>query len=202
MKKEFIHYDLMRDNTIKIMDKIYSQDKFYPDIMYVCLRGGSYIGNIISEFFKSLHKEKKVIYAALIPRSYNEIGKREQIIIDGWTHHPNTLNKDSKVMIVDDIYDSGFTVNVVCDEIMKIGIPRQNIKIIVHEYKNRIHLGKDLLPIKPDYYCRKIDIANPETDDIWLHYLSHELIGLTKDEIKEYYGYDKDVCNILLNFKG
>lgn len=51
MHKEFVTCDTVRNNAIKLAYKIY-RDGFIPDIIYVSLRGGAYMGNVISEYFK------------------------------------------------------------------------------------------------------------------------------------------------------
>ena len=68
------------------------------------------------------------------------------------------------------------------------GIPRDDIKVVVHDYKYFTYYEKQL-PIQPDYYCRKFLINSPE-ENRWIHYLSHELVGLTKEELQEYYFKD------------
>jgi hypothetical protein len=40
--------------------------------------------------------------------------------------------------------------------------------------------------VQPDYYCVKHEILSKE-EDIWIHYMSHELVGLTEDELKKNY---------------
>jgi len=75
MNKEFMHFDTVRDNAIKLAHKIYT-DGFIPDVIYVSLRGGAYLGNIISEYFKIVHKgAHPVYYAAVVARSYSDVGK-------------------------------------------------------------------------------------------------------------------------------
>ncbi len=51
MHKEFVPYDMIRNNAIKLAYRIY-KDGFIPDVIYVSLRGGAYMGNVISEYFK------------------------------------------------------------------------------------------------------------------------------------------------------
>lgn len=189
MIKEFLPYEKMRNNSIKLAYTIYC-DGFIPDVIYVSLRGGAYIGNIISEYFKIVRtKERPVFYAAVVARSYADIRKQESIMIDGWTYDPDYLRQGDKVLLVDDIFDSGRTINKLIDIIMEKGIPRNDIKIVVHDYKVFAYKQKQL-PIQPDYYCRKHYIENPE-DDIWIHYTSHELFGLTENELQTYY-FSKD----------
>ena len=65
------------------------------------------------------------------------------------------------------------------------GIPREDIKVVVHDYKYFTYY-KEQLPIQPDYYCRKFEITKPE-ENRWIHYMSHELVGLSKEELENYY---------------
>lgn len=51
VKKEFVPYDTIRNNALKLAHRIHT-DGFIPDVIYVSLRGGAYLGNIISEYFK------------------------------------------------------------------------------------------------------------------------------------------------------
>ena len=52
MKKEFISPEFLRDSALKLAHKMYKEDKFVPDIIYVSLRGGAYMGNVFSEYYK------------------------------------------------------------------------------------------------------------------------------------------------------
>jgi hypothetical protein len=186
VKKEFLSYRVVRDNAIKLAYKIYS-DGFSPDIIYVSLRGGAYIGNVISEYFKIVRKDRRpVFYAAVVARSYVDINKREKVQVDGWTYDPEYLRNGDKVLFLDDIFDSGRTINHLVGILIDKGVPRQDIKIAVHDYKLRTYVKKQLA-IQPDYYCRKLLVTNPK-DDIWIHYMSHELEGLTLSEQETYYG--------------
>lgn len=185
MHKEFVTYDTIRNNALKLAYKIY-KDGFIPDVIYVSLRGGAYMGNVMSEYFKFIRDEDRpVFYAAVVARSYTNISTHEAIKIDGWTYNPDFLRGGDKVLLVDDVYDSGRTINYLLDVIMQRGLSRNNIKVAVHDYKIR-HYIEDNQPIKPDYWCRKIEVAKPE-DETWIHYMSHELVGLTREEAEKYY---------------
>ena len=185
MHKEFVPYDTIRNNALKLAYRIY-KDGFVPDIIYVSLRGGAYMGNVISEYFKFIRgDDKPVFYAAVVARSYTEVGTQEAVKIDGWTYSPDFLRGGDKVLLVDDVYDSGRTINYLAQVIMGRGLSRDNIKIAVHDYKIR-DFAPDLLPVKPDYWCRKIE-AKTRDDETWIHYMSHELVGLTREEAEKYY---------------
>jgi hypoxanthine phosphoribosyltransferase len=185
MKKEFLQYDTVRDNALKLAHRIYCEN-FIPDIIYVSLRGGAYLGNVISEYFKVARKDARpVYYAAVAARSYTDVSKADKVKIDGWTYSPDHLRVGDKVLLVDDIFDTGRTVNYLAQIIIDKGIPRQDLKIAVHDYKY-FYDKKDQLPIQPDYWCRKHELSvNGESS--WIHYMSHELVGLNKEDLEEYY---------------
>ena len=75
-------------------------------------------------------------------------------------------------------------------------MPREDIKVVVHDYKYFTY-QEEQLPIQPDYYCRKFVINNPD-ENRWIHYMSHELVGLSKEELeKNYYSQDPELRDIL-----
>lgn len=185
MRKEFIPYDTIRNNAIKLAYRIY-QDGFIPDVIYVSLRGGAYMGNVMSEYFKFVRGDRRpVFYAAVVARSYTGFNQEDSIKIDGWTYNPDFLRHGDRVLLVDDVFDSGRTINHLARVIMDRGLPRSDVKIAVHDYKIREYIPQRL-PVTPDYWCRKIIVTTPQ-DETWIHYMSHELEGLTREEVKEHY---------------
>ncbi len=196
MRKEFLPYDTVRNNALKLAHRIHA-DGFVPDIIYVSLRGGAYLGNVISEYFKIVRKsDRPVFYAAVVAHSYTDVQAHEQVRIDGWTYSPEYLRHGDRVLLVDDIYDSGRTINHLVEILLEKGIPRTDIKVAVHDYKAAKYREEEL-PIRPDYYCRKIEVASPE-DEVWIHYMSHELVGLSEQELQtHYYPEDPELKDIL-----
>ncbi|MCL2412077.1 MAG: phosphoribosyltransferase [Treponema sp.] len=189
MDKEFLEFDKERDNSIKLAHKIYSEG-FIPDVIYVSLRGGAYLGNIISEYFKIVRRNARpVYYAAVAARSYTDVAKAEKVIVDGWTYSPDHLRIGDKILLVDDIFDSGRTINHLAKIITEKGIPRNDLKIAVHDYKYFTDKNEQL-PFQPDYWCRKLDVSIHD-EERWIHYMSHELVGLTQQELEEHY-YKRD----------
>ena len=185
MKKEFIDTHTVKKNAFFLAEKIYNDD-FIPSIIYVSLRGGAILGNIISEYFKlSTHPASPPIYGAVVIHSYSGVKETKNITIDGWTYPPNKLRRHDKVLLIDDIFDSGRTINKLCEILEEQGVVRENLKIAVHDYKIHQFIQSEHL-FTPDYYCRKIEILTPE-EDSWIHYLSHELEGLTEKEIETNY---------------
>jgi hypoxanthine phosphoribosyltransferase len=189
MKKEFLQFDIVRDNALKLAHHIYSEG-FIPDVIYVSLRGGAYLGNVISEYFKIVHKgQRPVYYAAVVARSYTDVALAEKVQVDGWTYSPEYLRVGDRVLLVDDIFDTGRTINHLAQIILDKGIPRKDLKIAVHDYKY-FSDKPEQLSFQPDYWCKKHEMSIHD-ESTWIHYMSHELSGLTKDELEEHY-YKRD----------
>jgi hypoxanthine phosphoribosyltransferase len=184
VSKKFLTYIKVRNDALKLAKRIYD-DGFMPDVIYVPLRGGAYMGNVFSEFFKLVNtKDRPVFYAAVVARSYTDLHQSGRVRIDGWTYNPEYLRNGDKVLFVDDIFDSGRTINYLVECILDKGLPRRDVKIAVHDYK--VFPDAPSRPITPDYWCEKMVVEKPE-DEEWIHYLSHELEGLTDEEIAAYY---------------
>lgn len=198
--KVFIPHDKIRDAALKLAYKMYKEDNFIPDVIYVSLRGGVYMANVMSEFYKMVCKNAKrrpVLYSAVVARSRAAQipGEQTKVFVDGWTYSPDFLRAGDKVLLVDDIFDTGNTVNALARTIMDKGIPREDLKIAVYDYIVPLYKNKTPLPIQPDYYCEK-HVYNCKEDETWIHYLCHEFIGLSSEEIEEQYE-DPEVRKIL-----
>lgn len=197
VRKDFIGFEQVRNNALLLAKKILDSG-FLPDIVYVSLRGGAYLGNVLSEYLRFFTPaRKRLFYAAVVAHSYTDVKSRQQVRVDGWTYDPQYLRGGDNVLFVDDIFDSGHTINHLVDILLGRGIPREDIKVAVHDFK--VYGWKPMLPITPDFWCRRWDIAKPE-DDVWIHYLSHELVGLTSEEIERYYlkpDQTEDLRNLL-----
>ena len=200
MIKEFISYDNIRNDALILAHKIY-HDGFVPDIIYCSLRGGACMANVISEYYKLVTK-KAVKYAGVVTHSYSDMKQQGQVRVDGWTYPPENLKKGDKILLADDIFDSGKTANFLVECFIAHGIRRSDIKLVVHDYK--IFTGKTPLPIQPDYWCRKFEIKGTD-DNRWIHYMSHELEGLSHEELEEHYFKDapelRDVLEPILGNK-
>jgi hypoxanthine phosphoribosyltransferase len=198
MEKQFLPYNTVRNNALKLACRIY-RGGFVPDVIYVSLRGGAYLGNVISEYFKILRRQQEgrpVYYAAVVARSYTGIAEADDIKVEGWTYNPEYLRIGDKVLLVDDIFDTGRTINHLARIILEKGIPRCDIKVAVHDYKYFTDKPSQL-PVQPDYWCRKFDLSSAD-EDMWIHYMSHELVGLSAEELeKYYYAEDPELRDVL-----
>ena len=99
MIKEFLPYDKVRNDALKLAHKIL-QDGFIPDVIYVSLRGGAYMANVISEYFKIARKNyRPVLYASVVARSYSDIRQHDKVMVDGWTYSPEHLRAGDKILL-------------------------------------------------------------------------------------------------------
>ena len=202
MIKEFLPYDVVRNDALKLAYKLYNIDGFVPDVIYSSLRGGEYMANVISEYYKIAHKNHHpVLYAAVVARSYTDVRKSTpRVYVDGWTYPPANLRPGDRIMLIDDIFDTGNTINALVDILLDYGVSRENIKVVVHDYKDCTYRKKQ--PVLPDYWCRKLVINSPE-EDRWIHYMSHELVGLSEEELEQnYYKQDPELKSVLGSYLG
>lgn len=189
MIKEFLPYETVRNDALKLAYRMYHDDGFVPDVIYCSLRGGAYMANVISEYYKIVRKNfRPVLYAAVVARSYSGVRESSQkVYVDGWTYPPENLRPGDEIMLVDDIFDTGQTINALVQILLDRGLPRENIKVVVHDYKSFTFRARPR--IEPDYWCRKFEITKPE-EDRWIHYMSHELVGLSAKDLEEHYFRD------------
>lgn len=55
MKKRFIPYNVIRDEGFGMARRIVA-DRFVPTVMYVPIRGGVYLGNVLNEYLTIAYK--------------------------------------------------------------------------------------------------------------------------------------------------
>ena len=97
------------------------------------------------------------------------------------------MNAQDKLLIVDDVFDSGRSVDALIkqlQDLMRLNVPT-DIRIATPWYKP----ANNKTSLKPDYFVH-------ESDD-WLVF-PHELSGLTQQEIKEGKTELSDILDILV----
>jgi len=152
-------------DIIKLVDKLSEKiiSSYEPNTIIGVLRGGMIIADLISD-----NIDLKEVYA-LGCKSYYDINKRNIVKI----YHPLILEKliDRKVLLVDDVSDTGNTLETAINYILKPKEPKE-IKTAT------IHI-KPWCKIKPDFYLieTKAWIVYP-----WERY---ETIRLIKSKIND-----------------
>lgn len=184
MKKYITAKELLID-SYKLADKI-CQDGFKPQFIVGVWRGGTPVGIAIQEYLE--YNGVKSDHISVRTSSYIGIGKQSnEIKVDGLQYIVDNINHNDSLLIVDDVYDTGRSVDTLIKNIRKLcraNCPK-DIRIACPWYKpknKRVNL-----PI--DYYLY-------ETEK-WLVF-PHELDGLSKEEI---INGKKDLEEIIYLFK-
>jgi uncharacterized protein len=174
--KEFLTADGLVRDAFTLAEKIYSSG-YRPDAVLVIWRGGTPIGIVIHEYlrFKGVDTYHGVVkaesYTGIEQRIEPRIMHREPLMAD--------INADSHILLIDDIFDSGRTIETICERLSK---KHSTVKVATLYYKE----ANNQTSIEPDFYLRK-------TDD-WIVF-PHELMGLSEGEIEEKDAYIKSLLD-------
>lgn len=142
-----------------------------PDILIALWRGGAPVGVAVHEFFKSTGWS--VQHIPLKCYSYTGIGQNEgsvEFTFGGYVF--GMLRPGDKVLVVDDVFDTGKTAHAIHDKIGKLDV-NVDMKLATVYWKP----NKNRTDLKPDFFVR--DVGNE-----WIVF-PHELEGLTQEEIAE-----------------
>lgn len=140
-----------------------------PDILIALWRGGAPVGVSLHEFFKCAGWP--VQHMPLKCASYTGIGENGGKVV--FSHGEvifSTLRKGNRVLVVDDVFDTGKTAEAVHDRIARTGAEMRMACVYWKPAKNQTAL-------KPDYYVK--DVGSD-----WIVF-PHEIEGLTDAEIGE-----------------
>ncbi|MEX2367065.1 MAG: hypothetical protein WD601_10695, partial [Pseudohongiellaceae bacterium] len=112
-------------------------------------------------------------HIAIRTASYFSIGERTRVSVYGLDFLSGNLATSDKLLIVDDVYDTGLSLAQVIDEMQLIyGSDMPEFRIATPYFKP----ANNLTSRQPDYYLH--------ATDNWLVF-PHELIGLSRQEINE-----------------
>ena len=182
MKKIYISANELLADAFKLAAEVYDSD-FRPSLILGVLRGGGPISIAVHEYFQ--HAGIAAEHISIQASSYTGINQQHpRIQLQGLDLLLDKLKPQDRLLIVDDVFDSGRSINAVLSQI-RSGVQNQKtpqIRIACPWYKP----SKNLTDICPDYYLR-------ETDQ-WLVF-PHELVGLNTDEIRDAKG--KKIASLL-----
>jgi len=181
MAKKFITAQDLLEDSFKVASKVY-EDGFRPQFIVGIWRGGAPIGIAVQEFFD--FKKVETDHIAVRTSSYYGIGQQsKEIKVHGLHYIIENANADDGLLIVDDVFDSGKSIDALIKTLEKLtrkNMP-QDVRIACPYYKpNNTKVDR-----KPDYYIHE--------SDEWLVF-PHELSGLTEEELIE---GKSDLANIM-----
>ena len=144
---------------------------FVPTHIVGIWRGGSPIGIAVQELLE--YRGIKTDHIAIRTASYTGIGQQaREVKVYGLGYLIDTLNAEDRMLIVDDVFDTGKSVEAFIKE-LRLRCRRntpETIRIATVFYKP----SKNQTDLTPDFYMRA-------TED-WLIF-PHEIDGLTEEEI-------------------
>jgi hypoxanthine phosphoribosyltransferase len=144
---------------------------FEPTMIIAIWRGGAPVGMAVQEVLSYCGVDSDHI--AIRTSSYRGVDDRGEVVVHGLNYIIKKICHDDRVLIVDDVFDTGNTIRAVVEEIRRRA--RDNapdeIRVAVPWYKP----ARNETDMKPDYYLR-------ETAE-WLVF-PHELDALTAEEMK------------------
>ncbi|MYB34056.1 MAG: hypoxanthine phosphoribosyltransferase [Gammaproteobacteria bacterium] len=145
---------------------------FQPSFMIAIWRGGVPVGIAVQEMLA--YHDMEIDHISIRTSSYTGINDRSvKIRIHGMSYLIKNIRHEDRLLIVDDVFDTGFTIQAVINHLRsrtRQNAPRE-IKIAVPYYKP----SKNRVDFEPDYYIH-------ETES-WLKF-PHSLEGLDIDEVR------------------
>jgi hypoxanthine phosphoribosyltransferase len=173
IEKKFISAQELLEDSVRLGIKVLEND-FKPSFIVAIWRGGTPVGIVVQELLD--YFGIKTDHIAIRTSYYTGINQKgEQIRVHGLGYVVKNANAENTLLIVDDVYDSGLSVQAVIASLKEES--RKNtpydIRIATIYYKPQ----NNKTDRTPDYYLY-------ETDD-WLVF-PHELNGLSVEEIYEH----------------
>lgn len=172
-EKLYLDAQQLLEDSFK-MGAMVLESGFKPTFILAIWRGGSPIGIAVQELLAFHGVETNHI--ALRTSSYQGINQQGNIVkIYSMNYLIKTITNEDKLLIVDDVYDTGKSIEAIINELefrARLNTPK-DIRIAVPYYKP----ANNKTDRVPDYFIH-------ETTQ-WLKF-PHSLEGLSEDEIKQY----------------
>ena len=170
-EKLFIDAQQLLEDSFELAQQVMN-DGFEPDLIIGVWRGGAPIAIALQELFAY-----NGIFANHYPvriSSYVGIEKQgSELVIGEMFDLADSLAKAERILIVDDVFESGRTIQELVGKIEGMLGEKQTkaLRVATVFAKPKRRVSK----IKPDYFIR--------TTEKWLVF-PHELVGLTTEEIR------------------
>lgn len=181
--KQYLEPNNFRRDCYKLGSLVIN-DGFKPDFMVALWRGGAPVGCYVHELLK--YKEINTDHIAIRTSRYSGIDKtNEEILVHNFTYLKDVVKQFSKILLVDDVWDSGLSIHAVIykfkQEFPKI-FETLDFRVATVYFKP----SRNKILETPHYYVHE--------SDEWLVF-PHELEGMTIKEIK--YVMGTEIANII-----
>lgn len=158
---------------------------FKPTMIIAIWRGGTPVGMALQEVMSYCGIESDHI--AIRTSSYTGVEERGKVAVHGLNYIIKKICHNDRVLIVDDVFDTGNTIVAVIEELTRRarGNTPDDIRVAVPWFKP----ARNETDRVPDYFLHETDA--------WLVF-PHELDSLTPEELRE---RRPDVAAIVQNVK-
>lgn len=164
--KDFISPRELVRESFALGRKIYDSG-YRPDLLLAIWRGGTPVGIAVHEFL--LYKGVETAHAVVKVESYRAIDVRGEPEVDRAETVLDKIEPHTKILVVDDIFDSGSTMAKLHDLLAR---KAAEIRTATLYYKP----SRNTTDIVPDFFMK-------ETEN-WIVF-PHELADLSLEEIRE-----------------
>lgn len=170
MEKIFISADKLLRDSLELARRVVASG-MRPTFLVAIWRGGAPIGITVQEVleYHSIHAD----HIAIRTSSYSGIDERQKTVrVHATDYLVSRLSAEDELLIVDDVFDSGHSLEAVIDDLTRRcrrNLP-EKIRIATVYYKPE----RRRTALMPDFFVH-------ETSH-WLVF-PHELQGLTREEI-------------------
>lgn len=172
-EKIFLSSEQLHNDSIRLAAEILKSG-FKPSVIIALWRGGTPIGIAIQEYIEHFGGIK-TDHIAIRTSSYSGINQQSRVVkIHDLDYLIKTINNDDLLLIVDDVFDTGYTIKALIKRLKeqcRSNTPT-DIRVAVPWYKP----SKNQTDIIPNYYLH-------ETEK-WLKF-PYSLEGLSEQEIRE-----------------
>lgn len=168
--KQYISAQQLLEDSFELGIRILESD-FRPDFIVGIWRGGTPVGVAVQELLD--YSGVKSDHISIRTSSYRGIGQRDPgIRVHGLAYIVKNVNAENSLLIVDDVYDTGLSIQAVLDHLRRESRRNtpEDVRVATAYYKP----ANNKTDRAPDYYVH-------ETDR-WLVF-PHELDGLSREEI-------------------
>jgi hypothetical protein len=173
IEKIFISAESLLRDSIELAMQIV-RSGFRPTFLVAIWRGGAPVGIAVQEAleYHGIHTD----HIAIRTSAYTGIGQASKVVrVHAVNYLVSRLEYDDELLLIDDVFDSGRSLEAVMAELRRRcrrNLP-EKIRIATVYYKPE----RNRSSLQPDYYVR--------STNSWLVF-PHEIQGLTRQEILEH----------------
>ena len=181
VEKTFIDANELLLDSYRLARKIFD-DGYRPDYVVGVWRGGCPIGVAVEEFLRVQQCPIKH-HTAIKTQSYTGIGQSREVEVFGLEYIVSKVDAEDKVLIIDDVFDSGKTVKAILEAVRSMA--RRNtpeMRVACVYFKPTANQ----VGIVPHYWLHETEA--------WLVF-PHELEGLTLEELGQ--KWDPEIAQII-----